>query len=157
MKKNILIILLAVLSLSGCASLLPPSSSSTVVVDYSWLTEQGFFITESNSVSFPYKAVASVAMEEIGGFRKLSKEELKEPVSKKKNVEDDTYFNSPKSGKYVFEDTNADIVLEKLANELDRLGANGIINFKIGQSVVYYKDINVCVTKINVTGMAIKK
>lgn len=56
--KNLFYILLAVLLFTSCS--MYKSINETVVIDYSRYTSQGFFITESNSVSFDYKPIGSV-------------------------------------------------------------------------------------------------
>lgn len=109
------------------------------MIDYSMLTQQGYFVTESNSVSFNYEAIGSIYAEEVGGWvPKNGKPKSMDPKEK-------YYINS--NQKHIYQEPNLQNAYANIANKLKAEGANGIINLKISK----YSN------KIIITGMAIKK
>lgn len=149
MEKKILCLLFSVLVLSSCGSIpLPAPHSDVVMIDYSSLTQDGYFVTESNSVSFDYEAVGSIIAEEVGGW--LSKNGKPKSVDPK----DEYYISFGR--KQIYQEPDLQKAYENLKNKLKEVGANGIINLDIrfvqGSSDKYPKP-----DKIIITGMAIKK
>ena len=49
---------------------LPEPYVSVETIDYTSLTEFGYFVTESNSVPFDYQSVGSISIEVNGGWIK---------------------------------------------------------------------------------------
>ncbi|MBK5722784.1 hypothetical protein JGH11_18085 [Dysgonomonas sp. Marseille-P4677] len=80
MKKYFVCLALLLLSVS-CATY----NSYTVVVDYSKYAMEGFFITESNSVSFEYMPVGSV-ITSVTGY-------IKTPKGNRKVTAEDALYN----------------------------------------------------------------
>lgn len=120
--------LLLILTLVSCGSL-PEPESRIGVIDYTPLIKAGIFVTESNSVNFDYTAVGSIVATEKGGWVNGR--------PKRPATED---------------------ALKNIIKELERMGANGIINLNIIPSVEMSDDLmsKVFVSVITVKGMAIK-
>ena len=117
------------------------------------MTNQGIFVTESNSVNFAYEPIGSISIDELGGWvRKDSKKRAA-------NIKEDYYYNSPNpyNGKQVYQAPDLDNMFNKLAAELHELGANGIINLKITQTVEFQKEIKQFIHRVTISGMAISK
>jgi len=146
MKKTLIYALIIVL-FSACATLRPDPLSIISVVDYSPLTDRGIFVTESNSVSFEYKAIGSVIVEESGGW--IARDGKRSPSSK-----EDYYIGSSKK---IYQSPKFESTFKKLSEKLESIGANGIINLKISSTSELNRAYNVYVEKITITGMAIKK
>lgn len=120
--------LLLIMILGSCGSL-PQPESRIGVIDYTPLIKAGIFVTESNSVNFDYTAVGSIIATEKGGWINGK--------SKRPSTED---------------------ALKNIIKELERMGANGIINLNISASVEMSDDLmsKVFISVITVKGMAIK-
>lgn len=132
--KKVLLSVLAVWLLASCVTVkLPAPSSSSDLLNYSLLTSQGIYVTESNSVSFDYQAIGSISVTERGGW--IKKEKVKKTVKKPRNSNtDDFYVNSEEnqsSGKMMYVAPNIEIAMEQMATKLKEVGANGIINLNI--------------------------
>lgn len=150
MKKYLVLVLITAL-LSSCAAKYPYKRYSTVV-DFEKYTSQGFFITESNSVSFDYNPIGSVSAVIESGYEVIG--------SKVNDQRDDVYsFKSTnvKYGDYI--DTNINDVIEEIVIIADEAGADGIINLNIQyESGVYGKYGSVVRPPMYIaTGMAIKR
>lgn len=120
--------LLLTLIFSACGSL-PVPESRVGVIDYTPLLKAGIYVTESNSVNFDYTAIGSIVATEKGGWVNGK--------AKRPATED---------------------ALKNIIKELERMGANGIINLNIIPSVQMSDDLmsKVFVSVITVKGMAIK-
>lgn len=147
MRKKISCLLFCFLVLSACSvSNLPAPKSEIDMIDYSMLTKEGYFVTESNSVSFDYEAIGSIYAVEVGGW--VSKDGKSEPTDLKEKY----YINS--NHKQVYQAPNLQKVYRNLVNKLKSIGANGIINLKVN----FTTDASISnPQKIVITGMAIKK
>lgn len=127
-------------------------SSFTYLIDYQKYTEEGFFLTESNSVSFEYSPVGSVCsvVESRAGSEAAFK-----PV---KHYVDDTLYENDPSIK-VHREIKSATVDDAIATAIECArvkGANGIINLSVTETS---KDIGYGLTEkvIIVKGMAIKR
>jgi uncharacterized protein YbjQ (UPF0145 family) len=89
------------ISFASC-NVYPPYTSFGTYIDYSLYSEKGFFITESNSVSFEYESIASITMTDESGS---INSDLKHPDLNK--------------------------MIEDLYQLAIKKGANGVINLKI--------------------------
>lgn len=148
--KNTFLVIASTLLLASCATLYRAPRSYIGIIDYSPLTEQGIYVTESNSVSFDYKAIGSVYAEEVGGWvRKDGKPESNDPK------EPYYLFSSGKKKIYVLPDINS--IFKKLVDQLKQSGADGIVNLKIESTIEQDLATKLPYDKIIVTGMAIKK
>ena len=136
MKKAILILAMASSMLTSCMSSLPKPHCTVSCLDYSRLTSKGIFVTESNSVSFEYKAIGSILVTSVGGW-------TKENVKKK---DYDGAKIEYKKDSYV--GPNVEEAFDALAGKLEKMDANGIINLKI---------ISMSSNTIQISGMAIKR
>lgn len=149
--KKILIPILTLLLLASCSvyKYCPPRTF-VGLIDYRSLTEQGIYITESNSVNFDYVAIGSVYVEKRGGW--IRKNDKPKPLSAK-----DDYYIASKSSKYEYTSPDLYSALDDLKKEIKELNANGVINLKITLSEVEDKFSQLPVEKITVSGMVIKK
>ena len=73
MRKLLCIILIVILATSCATVKLPQPYSYSNYIDYSAFTEQGIFVTESNSVSFDYQQLGSISVVEVGGWVSVDK------------------------------------------------------------------------------------
>lgn len=155
MKKSFILLLLPLMV--GCGSIPKQTYEHTVsVLDYSEYTKQGFFLTESNSVSFDYEALGSVSVVIKSGYEVLN-------VSKRDSSNDDIYHSS-RSGsdkvKYgTFQYAHADDALKSLCDKAIELRGNGVINIQTTYHPAVYDGNGILVSpsSVVVTGMAIRK
>lgn len=148
--KKILFISLITLLLSSCATLKPPYSRFSNTVDFSEYTRKGFFITESNSVSFNYDPLGSLTSVVQGGYEVLGREAI--------SSNDEVYGVNAKVTYGEFIPASIDDALDELYNSARELGANGIINFKLTYyPSEYEKNVLVRHSSYVVSGMAIKR
>ena len=150
--KKVLFFILAIGLLTSCATSTisyPEPYGFSTFLDYSLLTNKGIYVTESNSVSFDYKTLGSVSATEVSGWVKKEKE-LKVANKNKKNNVDDMYADverNQSNGKYMRMSPSLDAAMERMANTLKEVDANGIINLKIHWEP----------DRIIISGMAIRK
>lgn len=168
MKKLLLFTLPFLLAsiITGCTVQIPhiPSIKYTESVDYSRFP--GFFITESNSVSFEYQPVASVTTTHIQGVegKTLSIWTLQEvnEAEERKNTKfkDDVYGSNnnkvSKASTEKVEIVTLEGTLEDIVNESKKLNANGIINLRI-KPITDYDESTIITKGYEISGMAIKR
>lgn len=128
MKKFFPCAIVALSSLLYGCSTYPDQINKISVLDYSRYTKDGFFITESNSVSFDYEPIASISVDMYDG-----------------KVANTNYWGFP----------DAIRGLELLVQKAKYSKGNGIINLKIEPFSV--KSANYQRSGIRLTGMAIKR
>lgn len=149
MKKAILLIFaIGLFTSCGVTTKLPEPYGYSSFLDYSPLTKRGIYVTESNSVSFDYQTIGSVAATEVGGW--VKKKEVKEVKKTTKDREDDMYAGvdrNQNAGKKVHVSPSLNAAMERMANTLKDVGANGIINLKVQMDH----------HRIVISGMAIRK
>lgn len=151
MKKYLVFILLTAL-LSSCVLVKHPYNRYSTVVDFEKYTSQGFFITESNSVSFDYEPLGSLSAIIESGY---------EVIGTKGDQTDDVYYHTRSSnnkyGDYI--SATIDDVVEDLVFAAADVGADGLINLKTEYvSGTYDKYGNVLRPSMYIaTGMAIKR
>lgn len=149
MKKVILLIFAIGLFTSCVTPQLSEPYGFSSFLDYSPLTEKGIYVTESNSVSFDYKTIGSISVTEVHGWVKKGKEKKKS----KKTVygrDDDMYVRQERNqnaGKNVYVAPSLEVAMDRMANTLNEVGANGIINLKVRSEA----------DRIIISGMAIHK
>lgn len=148
--KKVLLMAIVTLFLSSCITKFPYQKES-YVINYSHLSENGFFITESNSVSFNYTPLGSVTSIVTDGYEVLSHEKKTYPQNAYPDIVKDVY----KYGKYKIADIND--ALDILYSETKKLGGNGIINLKITYNTTSKTKDGLSINNYVVTGMAIKK
>nr|DAY04099.1 MAG TPA: Selenium binding protein [Caudoviricetes sp.] len=149
MKKVLLSILFVGLLTSCVTPKLPEPYGTSTILDYSPLTSKGFYVTESNSVSFDYQAIASVSATEVAGWVKKGKKQVISDGTLRKNV-DELYVNmesKPSSGKYIRVSPDINAAMDRMVGILRTVGANGIINLNIQWES----------SRIIISGMAIRK
>lgn len=145
--KKIILLTLFVIILSSCRT---PFYLGSSALDYSKYSNQGFFISESNSVSFDYKPIASVVAEFQTGYEPLIRN------GKAVVWENEWGMKVPKTTKKLIPATREGVT-EELYKKAVQIGANGIINFEISTIRVYTKETGYITTGYVATGMAIKK
>ena len=147
--KFLKLLTLSVLCISS-ASCTPKFSSKVYYTDYQRYSDAGFFITESNTVSFDYIPVGSVVVRQTAGV--MSDTEIISQNVPEKRGYDELYGELEKkrhsnSWKLPSDYTALDAVY-KVAKEQN---ADGIINLKITMPVVNNASI------IELSGMLIKR
>jgi hypothetical protein len=119
MKKSVLLMVVLALTLANSCTTYWYSASVSVI-NYSIFTERGFFITESNSVSFEYEPVGSLYVSVYSGI--VSKQLLIEKSN------DNVYPDKYSGGKWKKADVND--ALELFYKKALENGANGVIALK---------------------------
>ncbi len=147
--KFLKLLTLSVLCISS-VSCTPKFSSKVYYTDYQRYSDAGFFITESNTVSFDYVPVGSVVVRQTAGI--MSDTEIISQNVPEKRGYDELYGELEKkrhsnSWKLPSDYTALDAVY-KVAKEQN---ADGIINLKITMPEVNNADI------IELSGMLIKR
>ena len=147
--KFLKLLTLSVLCISS-VSCTPKFSSKVYYTDYQRYSDAGFFITESNTVSFDYVPVGSVVVRQTAGI--MSDTEIISQNVPEKRGYDELYGELEKkrhsnSWKLPSDYTALDAVY-KVAKEQN---ADGIINLKITMPEVKNADI------IELSGMLIKR
>ena len=147
------VIILFSISLLSCIPTIP-GYKYTSMIDYSKYVNQGFFITESNSVSFEYDPIASMYTKVVGG-------ESIEVIVEEKPVDSNAKYSArdrrgdsekvtTKKGYRAYTVYDA---LDDLVEKCKKSGANGIINLNI--SYTYNGSGNQ--NGYAISGMAIKR
>ncbi len=149
--KKILFFTIFVLLVPSCSVKYPYRKYATVI-DFTEITKSGFYITESNSVSFNYIPLGSLTSVVESGYEVLG--------SNAGDSSDDIYkLNSSKIsyGDYIQAEPNE--AIDELVSLSKEMGANGIINLKMNYNpAIYDKNGNVITaSSYVVTGMAIKR
>lgn len=150
MRKTILFLsLIAVITLSSC-TIKYPAVALTHSIDYSKHMSNGFFLTESNSVSFDYSPVGSVNVVLQDGW---------EVTQGKKNEGYYTQeeYSKLKLGKYVY--ATYDDTLDLLVKKAKSMGADGIIGLRLHyiSPSIDKNGYRVGPGKITASGMAVKR
>jgi len=99
-------------------------TATSQVLDYEKYSKQGFFITESNSVSFDYTPIGSVVVRVFSGYANEGTEYVKKFKS------NGTYTEIPKIRKGKWKDCDLNDAFAQLHKEAISKGANGVINLK---------------------------
>jgi len=148
--KKLTLLFLAAISFSSCMSIRPATSTSSYSIDYSKFIDKGFFITESNSVSFNYTPLSSVYSSQTSGYELLRVNGV---------VQNKTLYSGVSSPKTTNNYINAspDAVLSALYEDAVKQGANGIINLNITSTSAASAPGMLPIVTIVATGMAIKK
>ncbi|MDR1984271.1 MAG: hypothetical protein LBQ28_05545 [Prevotellaceae bacterium] len=150
--KKILVVFVFTALFVACSTIMPRYSIISGTIDYSYFTKKGFFITESNSVSFEYTPVGSV-------FTTIYSGETNETGKRELVVKDDFYPYKIYITSKKWKSADVDDALLEIYNQALNIGANGIINLKI-QNITSSQQINgqsISCDGITVSGMAIKK
>lgn len=130
MKKIFLLCAVALtLIFTSCSQHVTQFGQAVYFLDLRPLTNDGFFITESNSVGFDYQSLGVMTLYEFSGEDKtyvVSQEEIK------KDFRDELYLQSTikKMNKH-WREANGLSALTQLVNTAKEIGANGIINLSI--------------------------
>lgn len=147
--KKLLFLIVSVFMFSSCGVYKPAPKSFIGVMDYSTLTQQGIFVTESNSVSFDYEPIGSIVAEETGGWV------YKNDTPMNQDPKDDYYIGS--HNKKIYQAPNVQVAFANLASRLKDINANGIVNLKVVSTLELDQTSKLSVQKITITGMAIRK
>lgn len=152
MKK--ILFILPLLLLTSCLTtsvVQKPYQVKSVAIDYSKYTQNGFFITESPSVSFDYTPIGSVTVEISSGYEVL--EETKDangrPQIKYGELKTPSIYDA----------------LDELQKKCREMGANGVLNLKVSIGTITVQSIagaygttnNTEAVKVTVSGMAVKR
>lgn len=148
MKFKLIFFIALVTILSSCVPKIRYATYSNCI-DYEQYTKQGFFLTESNSVSFDYVPIGSVYSAAFSGY--VPKE------GKSTVISDDLYPTQVKKNINYKDWKSADVdeVIALAVQEAKQKGGNGIINLKI--ETVTKGSGNESQSGIAITGMVIKR
>lgn len=147
--KKLFLFVLTVFVLVSCSPKYPRMQVASTV-DYSEYMKNGFFITESNSVSFDYKPVGNVSVLLSDGWEVIKGEK-----------EDGFYtikdMGSVRYGMYF--PANRAEALQHLVEKAKEMGADGVINLKFEYVMRLYDKNGVADGReyVRATGMAIKQ
>ncbi len=153
MKKSFIISLLAASLITSCSVVKRPYIQESAILDYTTYTSKGFFISESNSVSFNYKAIGSVSAKVESGY-------VIKGVKEKAVPSDDIYKGNVSTTSKVkyggFKMANQNDALKEICERAMEEGGNGIINLNI-EPIISTNQYGTSVTGYFITGMAIRK
>lgn len=148
--KKIISFCVVLLFVTSCTTYKIPYRCYSDSIDFSVYSQKGFFITESNSVSFSYESVGSISAVVSSGYEVLNSENLEST--------DDVYGSSKKIkyGKMITASVND--ALDELYNSAVSLGADGIINFRSEYVPASYdKSVLTTPDSYIVSGMGIRR
>lgn len=150
-------LLSALLLLQGCSSSsssvrLPRAKDFVGTVDYSKYLQEGFFITESNSVNFDYDPVATIYVLSYEGAKDKYSDDHSEWY-----IDERGYACQSGTADWTFPEPK--IVLGKAVETSKQKGADAIINLNISSTsrTVYVRGIGYTLNGLLITGMAIKR
>lgn len=120
--KQFLLLLTATILMSCSVKHIYTATSQ--VLDYEKYSKQGFFITESNSVSSDYTPIGSIVVRVFSGYVYEGTE------YEKKFKSDGTYTEIPTIRAGEWKDCDLNDAFAQLHKEALSRGANGVINLK---------------------------
>lgn len=147
--KKILFLVLASALFTSCAIKHPYLRYSSAI-DFSKITRTGFFITESNSVSFPYDPVGSISAAVESGYEILGE----------RNLSRDDIYGSSKKFKYgAYKNAEVEDAISELIESARKMGADAIINLQIVYNAPISNKYGVILSPSSyvVSGMAVKR
>lgn len=149
MKKIILLFFTTSLLVS-CAVPRKAYVRESSAVDFSEYARKGFFITESNSVSFPYEPISSVSALVESGY---------EVLGEKRSASDELYGLNLNTKYGEFIRAKSQDALDELYEKSREMGADGIINLKIDYTPLRTSSNGSVISweSYYITGMAIKR
>lgn len=131
MKKILPTLIIVAIAISSCSPV--AYQALTYSIDYSKYSNDGFFITESQSVNFDYKPIASVGSDIKPG-----------------------YLTSKDGSGNVYTEATADDAIAYLVVQAKKVGADAIIGLKIQISNIGGSSYT-NTTSYSASGMAIKR
>lgn len=143
MKKVLFAFVLSMVMCSGCQTF--EYCQKVNYLDYTYFKERDFFVTETNTVSFPYESLGSISVVVRSGkvYKQSGDEESYKPI-----------YQRSASFKYA---TIGDIY-KLVYNSVTEKGGNGILGFKIDYLLPNkFSGKNKSNDGYMITGMAIKK
>ncbi len=153
-KINVKMWLFAVTTLfiTSCTTPTKTSYRDSFVIDYSRYLKQGFYITESNSVSFDYEPVGSVVTilkglqnsKQVEVYNEYSETDAQ--YSAKNNRVPKTKIKTVNNNYTIYD------AIDEFTSKCKEVNANGVINFQIK----YTYDVTYG-SGYEISGMAIKK
>ncbi len=126
---------------------------SSYMYEYKYLIDKGFYITESNSVSFNYTPIGHI---ELIAKRYFTKVEKGDPEYEKYGELSEIDAAAVKNGHpiEVYDFPSIYKIFDQILEKGKLMGANGLINFKIDYK---YNSSAILPSHIYVSGMFIKK
>lgn len=149
MIRKIVIATAIIASFACCMPQKSLYSAFSSGIDYKEYADVGFYITESNSVSFEYTPISSLVANVKSGYVN----QISSRINSKVKI-----TTSEQNSGYIM--ASAEVVLEELYQEAIKLGANGIINLKIVASEVdgvSDKGLAIPLPTYSASGMAIMR
>lgn len=167
MKKLLLPVFILFIALNSCTMMAPKYIQHLSVLDYGRYYDQGFFLTESNSINSEYKPVGSVIFIFKGDKNITSTstkyyesnqnvDPVRRTVRSQKQKSEKSKYEAPREVTYEVAETKAKRkysiydALDELILQCKEMGGNGIINLKIVPT--YDKDYG---SGFEITGMAV--
>lgn len=147
-----LLIIVSLFLFSSCTIIEIMAIKETSFIDFTEF--QDFYLSQSNSASFPFSPLGIVTAICVSG-----KEVVSNQKEIKKKVTDDAYYSKnttdSRNSKLIYVKATSQDALRLIYGRAKELGANGIINIKIDYLPA---DINTGLHNgYMITGMAIKK
>lgn len=152
MKKLYFILAIAMIAaITSCTSV--KFGHTTSYLDYSRFSDQGFFVTEANTVPFDYTPVGSMSVTEYSGMDD-SKEfrQTRENLKEGKKFDDGIYDSKTPKNKSKWHTANVNSALDAIVERARIAGGNGLMDMQI--TPVFNK--NGTVAAITVSGMIIR-
>lgn len=152
--KKLLLTVCAVMALTLC-SCLSTFKNTVYFTDYRPVAQNGFFVTEANTVPFDYDPIGSMTLKQYNGVEIEKENKVKKEVT----GYDDVYMDKlpektakPEKKKSNYKYATAESALEAFAEVAKNKGANGVIGLRI--QFILYKDSK---QGIEVSGMLIHR
>lgn len=158
--KKLLLTVCAVMALTLC-SCLSTFKNTVYFTDYRPVAQNGFFVTEANTVPFDYDPIGSMTLKQYNGIENQNEvnNEKESKVKKEVTGYDDVYMDKlpektakPEKKKSKYKYATAESALEAFAEVAKNKGANGVIGLRI--QFISYKDSK---EGIEVSGMLIHR
>lgn len=152
MKRNLLFTAILLIGMAFTSCKMHQFGYVTTYLDFTPYSEQGFFLTELESVPFDYVPVGTISVTEYSGQDAVY---YNQTHPKSKVYDDDLYYKAEKSK--VSKDwrfASAESAIKELVEKSKRAGGNGLVALKTVTTVDTKSNLVVSVT---VSGMIINR
>lgn len=154
-KLSLIVGVVLVALLASCKSSTPAFKHEAYLVDLRTMTDDGFFITESNSVGFDYQPIGVMTLFEYSGEDKtyvVTQQEVQQDLN------DGIYVQSmmKRQSKH-WRTADSQSALNEMVRVAKEQGANGIINLSIKYNYYIYNEVPMYLESVEVRGMLIRR
>lgn len=154
-KLSLIVGAVLVALLTSCKASTPQFYHEAYFLDLRPLTDDGFFITESNSVGFDYQPIGTMTLYEFSGEDKtyvVTQEEVE------KDWNDGIYVQTGiKMRSSHWRTATGKSALDELVKLAKNEGANGIINLTIKYNYYVYNNTPMYLENVQISGMLIRR